>query len=53
MLSASVDMLEHLGHQLHADLIRGAMSKTISEDRIHTPGNFYILVYFENSFFIL
>ncbi|XP_045481396.1 isocitrate dehydrogenase [NAD] subunit gamma, mitochondrial-like isoform X2 [Harmonia axyridis] len=37
MLSASVDMLEHLGHQLHADLIRGAMSKTISEDRIHTP----------------
>ncbi|XP_044765864.1 isocitrate dehydrogenase [NAD] subunit gamma, mitochondrial-like isoform X2 [Coccinella septempunctata] len=37
MLSASVDMLEHLGHQQHADLIRDAMTKTISEDRIHTP----------------
>jgi len=37
MLSASVDMLQHLGHQHHADLIGRAMFKTISEDKIHTP----------------
>lgn len=37
MLSASVDMLEHLGHTQHAILIRKAMIKTISEDKIHTP----------------
>ncbi|KAL3289503.1 hypothetical protein HHI36_022921 [Cryptolaemus montrouzieri] len=36
MLSASVDMLEHLGHQQHATLIRRAIEKTICEDRIHT-----------------
>lgn len=37
MLSASVDMLEHLGHIQHADLIRKAIERTLSEDRIHTP----------------
>lgn len=41
MLSASVDMLEHLGHTQHAHLIRRAMEKTICEDKIHTPGNFF------------
>ncbi|XP_056646516.1 isocitrate dehydrogenase [NAD] subunit gamma, mitochondrial isoform X1 [Diorhabda carinulata] len=37
MLSASVDMLHHLGHQQHANLIQRAIFKTISEDKIHTP----------------
>ena len=38
MLNASVDMLEHLGHQTHANIINKAIERTISEDRIHTPG---------------
>lgn len=37
MLNASVDMLEHLGHQTHANIINKAIERTISEDRIHTP----------------
>lgn len=36
MLNASVDMLEHLGYNDHADLIRCAIHKTICEDKIHT-----------------
>ncbi|XP_044256584.1 isocitrate dehydrogenase [NAD] subunit gamma, mitochondrial-like isoform X2 [Tribolium madens] len=37
MLSASVDMLHHLGHVQHAELIQRAIEKTICEDKIHTP----------------
>lgn len=37
MLNASVDMLEHLGHQTHAKIIDKAIERTINEDRIHTP----------------
>ncbi len=37
MINASVDMLEHLGHHFHADLIRRAIHKTINQDRIVTP----------------
>ncbi|XP_063219905.1 isocitrate dehydrogenase [NAD] subunit gamma, mitochondrial-like [Bacillus rossius redtenbacheri] len=37
MLNASVDMLEHLGHHYHADLILKAIEKTVNEDRLHTP----------------
>nr|CAD7447734.1 unnamed protein product [Timema bartmani] len=37
MLNASVDMLEHLGHRYHAEIIKNAIDKTINEDRIHTP----------------
>ncbi|XP_069694262.1 isocitrate dehydrogenase [NAD] subunit gamma, mitochondrial-like isoform X2 [Periplaneta americana] len=37
MLNASVDMLEHLGHRYHANLIDKAIHRTVSEDRIHTP----------------
>ncbi|XP_017768270.1 PREDICTED: isocitrate dehydrogenase [NAD] subunit gamma, mitochondrial-like isoform X2 [Nicrophorus vespilloides] len=37
MLNASVDMLEHLGHQQHADMIQQAIVKTICEDNIQTP----------------
>lgn len=40
MLSASVDMLRHLGHVQHAQLIQRAIEKTICEDKIHTPGKF-------------
>ena len=38
MLNASVDMLEHLGHRYHADIISKAIDKTVNEDCIHTPG---------------
>lgn len=38
MLNASVDMLYHLGHKHHAEAIQIAIRKTISEDKIHTPG---------------
>nr|CAD7460063.1 unnamed protein product [Timema tahoe] len=57
MLNASVDMLEHLGHRYHAEIIKNAIDKTINEDRIHTPVNrannssndaFNILKYFKN-----
>ncbi|CAG9855376.1 unnamed protein product [Phyllotreta striolata] len=37
MLSASVDMLEHLGHNQHAKMIQRAIYKTVCEDKIHTP----------------
>ncbi|CAH0601996.1 unnamed protein product [Chrysodeixis includens] len=37
MINASVDMLEHLGHHFHADLIRAAVDKTINVDRVMTP----------------
>ncbi|KAK7789198.1 hypothetical protein R5R35_014109 [Gryllus longicercus] len=37
MLNAAVDMLEHLGHKYHAEIIYDAIEKTINEDRIHTP----------------
>ncbi|XP_018332626.1 isocitrate dehydrogenase [NAD] subunit gamma, mitochondrial [Agrilus planipennis] len=37
MLNASVDMLEHLGHKAHANLIKSAIRKTICEDKVHTP----------------
>lgn len=40
MLSAAVDMLEHLGHKEHAQLIERAMKKTICEDKLQTPGIF-------------
>jgi isocitrate dehydrogenase (NAD+) len=39
MLSAAVDMLEHLGHNAHAQIIQTAIERTINEDHIHTPGN--------------
>lgn len=38
MINASVDMLEHLGHKQHAGMIQRALIKTISVDKIHTPG---------------
>jgi len=37
MINASVDMLEHLGHQKHAQLIKRAVHKTVCIDKIHTP----------------
>ncbi|XP_034828025.2 isocitrate dehydrogenase [NAD] subunit gamma, mitochondrial-like [Maniola hyperantus] len=37
MINASVDMLEHLGHHYHADLIRRAVAKNINVDRVLTP----------------
>uniref|UniRef100_A0A2A4IXR8 Isopropylmalate dehydrogenase-like domain-containing protein n=1 Tax=Heliothis virescens TaxID=7102 RepID=A0A2A4IXR8_HELVI len=37
MINASIDMLEHLGHHFHADLIKAAVDKTINQDRVMTP----------------
>lgn len=37
MLNASVDMLEHLGHKYHAEIIGEAIEKTLNEDKVHTP----------------
>ncbi|XP_049883873.1 isocitrate dehydrogenase [NAD] subunit gamma, mitochondrial [Pectinophora gossypiella] len=37
MINASVDMLEHLGHFFHADLISRAVHKTINIDKVMTP----------------
>ncbi|PNF30552.1 Isocitrate dehydrogenase [NAD] subunit gamma, mitochondrial [Cryptotermes secundus] len=37
MLNAAVDMLEHLGHHYHANMIHTAIDRTINEDHIHTP----------------
>ncbi|CAB3233754.1 unnamed protein product [Arctia plantaginis] len=37
MINASIDMLEHLGHFCHADLIRNAVNKTCNVDKILTP----------------
>jgi isocitrate dehydrogenase (NAD+) len=42
MLNAAVDMLEHLGHHYHADMIQKAINTTVNEDRIHTPGIFWL-----------
>ncbi|XP_050546596.1 isocitrate dehydrogenase [NAD] subunit gamma, mitochondrial-like [Daktulosphaira vitifoliae] len=36
MLNASADMLEHLGLNFHCDMIRTAITKTLSEDLVHT-----------------
>lgn len=38
MLNAAVDMLDHLGHKVYADAISDSINKTISEDRVYTPG---------------
>jgi isocitrate/isopropylmalate dehydrogenase len=38
MLSAAVDMLNHLGHKKHADALEYAIRKTVCEDKIHTAG---------------
>lgn len=38
MLSASVDMLEHLGHMTHANILRSAIDTTVNVDKIHTAG---------------
>ncbi|XP_021941729.1 isocitrate dehydrogenase [NAD] subunit gamma, mitochondrial-like [Zootermopsis nevadensis] len=37
MLNASADMLEHLGHHYHANMIHKAVDRTVNEDHIHTP----------------
>ncbi|XP_054259978.1 isocitrate dehydrogenase [NAD] subunit gamma, mitochondrial-like isoform X1 [Macrosteles quadrilineatus] len=37
MLNAAVDMLEHLGHQTHANLLSAAINQTVNVDKIHTP----------------
>lgn len=36
MLNASVDLLNHLGHTLHAKLLEEAIYTTLVEDKIHT-----------------
>ncbi|XP_050308952.1 isocitrate dehydrogenase [NAD] subunit gamma, mitochondrial-like [Anthonomus grandis grandis] len=36
MLNASIDLLHYLGQHEHAKLINQAITKTLSEDRIHT-----------------
>jgi hypothetical protein len=33
MINASIDMLEHLGHHFHADLMRRAVHQTLNVDR--------------------
>jgi isocitrate dehydrogenase (NAD+) len=38
MLNAAADMLEHLGHHYHANIIHKAVDRTVNEDHIHTPG---------------
>lgn len=38
MLNASCDLLEHLGLNNHATMIRDAIIKTLCIDRIHTSG---------------
>jgi isocitrate dehydrogenase (NAD+) len=40
MLNASVDMLNHLGHNQHANAIADAIFETIVTDKIHTAGKF-------------
>jgi len=37
MLNASADMLEYLGHKVHCNNLRTAISKTLNEDMLHTP----------------
>ncbi|KAK9498221.1 hypothetical protein O3M35_004082 [Rhynocoris fuscipes] len=36
MLNASVDMLEHLGHMTHANILKSAIDTTVNIDKIHT-----------------
>jgi len=36
MLNASCDMLDHLGLTDHSQIIRGALVKTLTQDKIHT-----------------
>ena len=36
MISASADLLGHLGFDHHSNLIRDAIQKTINEDAVHT-----------------
>ena len=43
MLNASVDMLYHCGHVHHAQVIEEAIRKTICEDNILTPGNYFLI----------
>jgi isocitrate dehydrogenase len=38
MLNASVDMLNHLGHNQHANAISDAIYETIVTDKVHTAG---------------
>lgn len=45
MLNASVDMLNHLGHKQHADLIYNAMVKTVAEDNLFTPGILFGVIF--------
>jgi isocitrate/isopropylmalate dehydrogenase len=37
-LSASVQMLRHLGLDYHANVINYAIDRTVNYDKIHTPG---------------
>lgn len=37
MINASVDMLEHLGHQTHAQILSSAVNNTVNIEKIHTP----------------
>ncbi|XP_054271488.1 isocitrate dehydrogenase [NAD] subunit gamma, mitochondrial-like [Macrosteles quadrilineatus] len=37
MLNAAVDMLEHLEHQTHANILSEAINQTVNVDKIHTP----------------
>lgn len=38
MINASIDMLNHLGHKEHAQVIYDATYQTIVNDAIRTPG---------------
>lgn len=38
MLTASVDLLDHLGLDHHAQLIQSAITKTVNVDHVWTPG---------------
>ncbi|KAF5283438.1 hypothetical protein FQA39_LY04814 [Lamprigera yunnana] len=37
MINASVDMLDHLGHKQHSNIISEAVKRTICDDKLHTP----------------
>jgi isocitrate/isopropylmalate dehydrogenase len=37
-LTASVEMLRHLGLDYHANVISYAIDRTVNFDKIHTPG---------------
>ena len=41
-LSASVQMLRHLGLDYHANVINYAIDRTINFDKIHTPGTTFM-----------